>query len=76
MTKSRIYKKGDFVRRWLYERTIYRRWHVVSEREVSGYNAGKGIILGLIFLPLALFGFGKQIEVTYSNETPSISANQ
>lgn len=65
MRKTIRYKKSDIVGRWLNEKIWYRGWHIVEERDASGYNAGKGILLGLLFLPLALFGFSKYIEVTY-----------
>lgn len=65
MRKTIKYKKGDVVGRWLKETFALRGWHVVEEREVGGFSAGKGILLGLIFLPLALFGFGSYLEVTY-----------
>lgn len=65
MRKTVKYKAGDIVRRKFNEATFMRGWKVVEEREVGGFSAGKGFLLGLIFLPLALFGFGKYIEVTY-----------
>ncbi len=68
MRKTIRYKKGDIVGRKLKEATILRGWTAVEEREVGGFSAGKGLLLGLIFLPLALFGFGTYVEVTYEKK--------
>lgn len=68
MRKIIKYKKGDRVGRWLKETFSLRGWKVVEEREVGGFSAGKGFLLGLIFLPLALFGFGSYLEVTYEKK--------
>lgn len=68
MRKIIRYKKGDVVGRKLKEATMLRGWKVIEEREVGGFSAGKGLILGLIFLPLALFGFGTYVEVTYEKK--------
>ncbi len=68
MRKTIRYKKGDIVGRKLKEATMLRGWRIVEEREVGGFSAGKGLILGLIFLPLALFGFGTYVEVTYEKK--------
>lgn len=65
MRKTIRYKKGQIVQRKIKEATTLRGWKVVEEREVGGFSAGKGFLLGLIFLPLALFGFGTYVEVTY-----------
>lgn len=65
MRKTIRYKKGDVVGRWLKETFFLRGWHVVEEKESGGFSAGKGFLLALIFLPLALFGFGSYVEVTY-----------
>lgn len=65
MKKTIRYKKGDVAGRWLKEKILLRGWRVVEEKEVGGYNAGKGLLLALIFLPLALLGFGSYIDVTY-----------
>ena len=45
-------------------------WRVVSQTgHKEGYHAARGIALGLLFLPLALFGIGKSsIVVTYERE--------
>ena len=45
-------------------------WMVVSQTgHKEGYHAVKGIALGLIFLPLALFGRGKSsVIVTYGRD--------
>lgn len=66
--KTIQYKKGDIFGRWLHEKLYLRGWQVVAEEEVGGFSAGKGFLLGLIFLPLAVFGFGKYIKVTYEKE--------
>lgn len=68
MRKVVRYKKGQFVQRKLKEATVLRGWKVVEEREVGGYSAGKGFLLGLLFLPLALFGFSNYLEVTYEKK--------
>lgn len=68
MRKVVRYKKGQFVQRKIKEATTLRGWKVVEEREVGGYSAGKGFLLGLLFLPLALFGFSNYLEVTYEKK--------
>jgi len=68
MQKTIRYKKGDVVGRKIKESTILRGWHVVAEREVGGFSAGKGLIFLLIFWPLVLFGFGRYVEVTYERQ--------
>ncbi len=45
-----------------------RGWKVIEEKEIGGYSAGKGLLLGLLWLPLALFGGTKYIEVTYEKK--------
>lgn len=65
MRKTLKFKKGDIVRRKFADSVTMRGWKVVEEREVGGFSAGKGFLLGLLFLPLAIFGFGTYIEVTY-----------
>ncbi len=68
MRKTVRYKKGDIVGRKLKEATLLRGWKIVEEKETGGFSAGKGFLLGLIFLPLALFGFGTYVEVTYEKQ--------
>jgi hypothetical protein len=65
-TKKKVYKKDDVLNRWLTEKMHFRGWDVVEEKEIQQYNGGKGLLLGLVFLPLALLGHSKYIEVTYS----------
>lgn len=50
--------------------TLMRRkgYVVFSEAEVKQYSGGKGLILGLLFLPLALLGGVRYMEVTYRLE--------
>lgn len=59
------YKANDAFRRWLDRKTTYRNWHVVEEEDDQQYSVGKGLLLGFLFLPLALFGFQKKLKVTY-----------
>lgn len=68
MRKVVRYKKGDIVGRKLKEATLLRGWRIVEEKEVGGFSAGKGFLLALLFLPLAIFGFGTYIEVTYEKQ--------
>lgn len=67
MKKRKIvtYKKSDIVGRKMNEALYFRGWDIVEEKEIGGYSVGKGFLLALIFLPLALFGGVKKIEVTY-----------
>lgn len=45
---------------------LFRQGYVVySEEVVKNYSIGKGLILGIIFLPLALLGRKKYIQVIY-----------
>jgi hypothetical protein len=67
-TIVRTYKKNDPFSRAVDAKLLkLRGYSPIKEEEVTGYNAGKGILLGLFFLPLALFGFGKRIKITYGN---------
>lgn len=43
-------------------------FRIDSEEETKDWQSGKACCLGLIFLPLALFGRGKFIKVTYIKE--------
>lgn len=42
-----------------------RGYYPVAEEEIKQYSGGKGLLLGLLFLPLALLGGRKYIKVTY-----------
>lgn len=42
-------------------------YYPVEEEELKKYSAGKGIALGLVFLPLALLGGVKKVRVTYEH---------
>jgi len=66
--KKKVYKKGDFLNRWLTEKIYLRGWEVIEEKEVQQYNGGKGLMLGLLFLPLALLGHSKYTEVAYQKK--------
>lgn len=62
----KIWKKGDFINRSVGEKWLSAQgYHLVSEEEIQQYSAGKGILLGLLFLPLALFGHTTRIKCTY-----------
>ena len=65
MKKTKRFKKGDIVGIFLYEIIFCRGWSVVETREVSGYDAGKGLLLFLFVPILAIFGVQKYIDVTY-----------
>lgn len=67
MRKTIRYKKHD-INRIINEKTFMRGWKVIEEKEIGGYSAGKGLLLGLLWLPLALFGGTKYIEVTYEKK--------
>ncbi len=48
---------------------LFRQGYIVfSEETVKNYSGGKGLLLGLIFLPLALLGGRKYTQVTYTRE--------
>lgn len=40
-------------------------WRVLREEEIKEFNAAKGCLLAILFLPLVFFGFSKKIKVTY-----------
>lgn len=68
MRKTITYPKGlnGKMQRALKEAVLLKQgWQVVEEKEVKKYSGGKGLLLGLLFLPLALLGGKKYIEVTY-----------
>lgn len=67
MIKIKRYKKYD-INRIIDKKLFMRGWTVMSEKEVGGYSTGKGLLLGLLWLPLALFGGTKYIEVTYEKK--------
>lgn len=72
MEVKKTYKRGIFgeIERSFAERGLKKKGYIVySESDVKRYSAGKGIVLGLIFLPLALFGGARYIEVTYRLES-------
>ena len=65
----RTYKKGAWLGRKLDEKKLAMRgYYPISEEEISQYSGGKGIILALIFLPLALLGHVKKIRVIYQKD--------
>ena len=69
-TIIKTYKKFDPIKRKMDEKTFaLRGYYVVSEEEVQEYSGGKGLILGLIFLPLALLGHTKKVKVTYERKS-------
>lgn len=48
------------------EASLFRKgYFVYSEEEVKQYSGGKGCLLAIVFLPLALLGGKKYIKVTY-----------
>lgn len=60
------YKKGFTLSRKLDEAAMKRKgWVIVREEEVKQFNGAKALGLGLIFLPLALLGSSKYVNVTY-----------
>lgn len=63
--KYKKYDLNDSIKRKLREKTSLKNWHIVEEKEVSGFSSGAGCLLAIIFLPLALLGIGKYTEVTY-----------
>lgn len=71
MIKIKRYKKGsinDAINRRVIESTVLKDWTVIQEKEVGGYSAGTGCLLGLLFLPLLALGASKYIEVTYEKK--------
>ena len=65
---KRRFKKGMFgsIERAVAEMGLRRKGYIVfSEADVKAYSGGKGLLLGLIFLPLALLGGSRYVEVTY-----------
>ena len=65
----KVYKKGDFINRGIDEKMLnLRGFYKTEEEEIQQYSGGKGLLLGLIFLPLALLGNTKRIRVTYERQ--------
>jgi hypothetical protein len=68
-TKTKRFKKNDVLGRLLEKKKMQLLgWEVISEVETQAYNGKKGLVLGLIFLPLALMGSTKYIDVTYAKK--------
>ena len=68
-TKTKRFKKNDWLGRSLHKKKMeILGWEVVHEQETQAYNGKKGLLLGLIFLPLALLGSTKYIDVTYGKK--------
>ena len=62
----KTYKRNDLVKRKIDEKLLAARGYFpVEEEEIKQYSGGKGLVLGLIFLPLALLGHRSMIKVTY-----------
>lgn len=54
------------MKRKVEEKKLFRKGYCVeSEEDVKNFNGGKGLLLGLLFLPLALLGRSKYVRVTY-----------
>ena len=65
---KRRFKKGIFgsIERAVAEIGLRRKGYIVfGEADLKAYNGGKGLLLALIFLPLALLGGSRYVEVTY-----------
>lgn len=72
------YPKGvnGYMTRKMTEASLFRQgYFVYSEEDVKQYSGGKGCVLALIFLPLALFGGKKYIKVTYHLRQEEVSQN-
>ncbi len=66
ITKTVRFKKSDWLGRLANKKKMQLfGWEVIAETETQAYNGKKGLLLGLIFLPLALLGGTKYIDVTY-----------
>ncbi len=60
------YKKNDFLGRKMKEVILFKKgYFIYSEEETKGFSGAKAFGLGILFLPLALFGGRKYIKVTY-----------
>ncbi len=67
-TIARTYPKslnGRFKRTAAEAMLKLRGYEPIHEEDVRQYSGGKGLLLGLIFLPLALLGGRKYVKVTY-----------
>jgi hypothetical protein len=65
----RIYDIKDIKKRVRDEEELASRgFFPVEEEEVTKYSAGKGLALGLVFLPLAVLGTKKKIKITYERK--------
>jgi len=61
----RLNKLGK-VKRQATERKLFSQgWTLYEEKFTSKYSFGKALGLGCLFLPLALLGKNKVVEVTY-----------
>ena len=66
MERTKRFKKSEWLGRLCHRKWMaFCGWQVVKEEETQAYNGKKGLLLGLLFLPLALLGGSKYIDVTY-----------
>lgn len=70
----KIYRKNTiFGKDWnrvLDEKKLAKKgYYPISEEDITKYSGGKGLLLGLIFLPLALMGNVKKVRVVYEKNT-------
>lgn len=61
------YKQYDVVWQWMDKVNLAKKGYVIVKREegITERSAMKTLGLGLIFLPLALFGTNKMVKITY-----------
>lgn len=65
MNKTITYNNWKYKNSIQHKKLIEDGWQVVNEEEFKEFNALKGCILVIIFLPLVLFGRSTRIKVTY-----------
>ncbi len=70
MEVVRMYKKYDTFKMWLDKQEMERKGFTIIRREegITQRSWVKTGILGLIFLPLALFGTNSMVKITYYRE--------
>ncbi len=64
----KMYKKsiGGILTRKFTENGLMKRGYVLlEEEEIKKYSGGKGCLLAIVFLPLALLGGKKYVKCTY-----------
>ena len=75
MRRIATYKKPfTYIGTWNWEtlpdhkRLLEQGWKVVQVEDTKEWSAGKTLVYGVLFLPLALLGKSNAVKVTYDKE--------